>query len=56
MFGSVDFLGLFNRSMIKPEHNIMIAFEFGASHRNWLVSIVCKDSQRTGRVESDALD
>lgn len=59
MAGSVDLLGLFNGSVIKPQDDIAIVsivFEVGTSDRHWLIGIVCKDCQRASSIKANSAD
>lgn len=59
MFGVVDLLGLFDWSMVQPQHNIVIVPRFvkvWSSDGDWLIGIVGEDGEGAGGVEADTFD
>lgn len=54
MLGSVDLRGLFDRTVVQPEHNVPVIIEFGAGHRDGLVGVVGEDGQGASRIKCQA--
>ena len=54
MLGGIDFLRLFDRSMIKPQNNVAIIVELWSRHRDGLVRVVSEDGKGAGGIKTNA--
>lgn len=54
MFGGINLLRLFHRSMVEPENDVMIIIKLWTGHRDGLVRVVGEDGEGASSVKTDA--